>query len=96
VKKINEDEWAEIIHDRLAAQPELAAVTVQAMQEGILTANDRLRERVAEVSMGLVEAIRTKPGQVRRKRDVIVRAIMASTVYGSKWSDEAIAKEGGH
>jgi hypothetical protein len=72
VKKITEAEWAEIVHDRLAAQPELAAVTVAAMQEGILTANNRLRERVAELSMILLASTRPKPGQVRRKRDVIV------------------------
>ena len=93
VEKLTPEEWAAIVGGTLARQPELAAVTVQAMQAGILAANDRLRDRVADVSMGLVEALNTKPGQVKRRSEVIVRAIEASTVRGSKWSSEMIAKE---
>lgn len=91
--KITPEQWGAMVSEVLAAQPELAAVTVQAMQEGILQAQDRLRDRVARVSMGLVEALNTKRGQVRRNSHLIVRAIEASTVYGSKWSQEMIAKE---
>lgn len=93
MRKFTPEEWAEIISDVLAAQPELAAVTVTAMQDGILRAQDRLRERISEVSMGLVEALNTKPGYVRRNHDVIVAAIEASTVHPSPWSKDAIAKE---
>lgn len=92
MKQFTPEEWAAAVGDVLAQQPELAAVTVQAMQAGILAANDRLRDRVSDVSMGLVEALRTKPGHVKRRHDVIVRAIEASVVYGSTWSDEMIAK----
>lgn len=93
MKKITPEEWGDIVSDALAGQPELAAVTVQAMQAGIIEANERLRDRVADVSMGLVEALSTKPGQVKRRSEAILRAIEASTVCGSKWADEMIAKE---
>lgn len=92
-KKLSPEEWFAIVGETLARQPELAAATVEAMQAGILAANDRLRERVADVSMGLVEALNTRPGHVKRRRDVIVRAIKASTVCGSAWSEKMIAKE---
>lgn len=93
VDKLTPEQWAAIVRDVLALQPELAAITVQAMQEGILEAQDRLRERIADVSMGLVEALNTKRGQVKRRSSLIIKAIMASTVYGSKWATETIAKE---
>jgi hypothetical protein len=93
MKKLTPEQWADVVSDVLANQPELAAVTVQAMQAGILAANDRLRDRVADVSMGLVEALNTKPGHARRRGNVIARAIEVSTVCGSKWADEMIEKE---
>jgi hypothetical protein len=93
VNKFTPEQWAAVVSDVLAQQPELAAVTVQAMQAGILEARERLADRVADVSMGLVEALRTKPGHVKRRHDVIVRAIEASTVRGSTWSAEMIARE---
>lgn len=92
-EKLTPEEWFAIVGETLAQQPELAAVTVEAMQAGILAANDRLRERVAEVSMGLVEALNTRPGHVKRGREAIVRAIEASTVCGSEWAKKMIAKE---
>lgn len=92
-RKFTPEQWAQIVSGVLAEQPELAAVTVTAMQAGILEANERLRDRVADVSMGLHEAMSTKPGHVKRKHDVIVRAIEASNLRGSKWANEAIAKE---
>jgi hypothetical protein len=92
-QKIDAGRWASIVSDVLARQPELAAVTVQAMQAGIIEANERLADRVADVSMGLVQALSTKPGHVKRRSDMIVRAIEASTVRGSKWAAGAIAKE---
>ena len=94
MKKFTTEEWATVVSDVLAQQPELAAATVQAMQAGILEAQERQLDRIADVSMGLVEALSTKPGQVKRRRDVIVRAIEASTVHGSKWSAAMIAREG--
>jgi len=91
--KLSPERWAATVTFVLANQPELAGVTVQAMQEGILIANDRLRDRVAAVSMGLVEAMNTRPTHKKRRHDVIIRAIKASVVFGSKWSDDMIARE---
>ena len=92
-QNLTRDEWAEIVSDVLAEHPEWAAATVQATQAGILEANSRLRDRLADVSLGLVEALNTKRGQVKRRRDMIVAAIEASTVHPTKWSAEMIAKE---
>lgn len=92
-ERITPEEWFAAVREVLAQQPELAAVTVQAMQEGILAANDRLRARIADVSMGLAEAMRTKLPHRRRNHDLIVKAIKASTVHPSIWSKEAIRKE---
>lgn len=92
-RKFTPEQWAEIVSGVLANQPELAAITVTAMQAGILEANERLRDRIADVSMGLHQALNTKPGHVKRRHDLIVRAIEASNLRGSKWANEAIAKE---
>jgi hypothetical protein len=87
------EQWADAVADVLARRPDWAAVTVQAMQAGILEANERLRDRVADVSMGLHEALSTKRGQVKRRPDVIVRAVEASTLSGTPWANDVIAKE---
>jgi hypothetical protein len=92
-EKLDPEEWKSIVAEVLTAQPELAAATVQAMQAGILAALNRRSDRLADVSLGLAEAIRTKPGQAGRNRALIVRAIEASTVHPTKWSEAAISKE---
>ena len=91
--KITRDEWATLVAEVIREQPEYAAATVQAMQAGILAALDRKAGRLVDVSLGLVEALNTKPGHVRRNHASIIRAIEASTVHPSAWSAEAIAKE---
>lgn len=93
LKTFTRDEWAEIVSTVLSNQPELAATTVEAMQAGILNAQDRLRDRIADVSLGLVEALSTKRGQVRRNSERIITAIEASNVHPTKWSAETIARE---
>lgn len=92
-RKLTPEEWGIRVMDVLARQPELATVTVHAMQAGIMEALDRRSERIAEVSAGLVEALNTKPHHVKRNHDVIVRAIRACVYHGSKWAKEMIAKE---
>lgn len=89
----SEEEWAATVAYVLKEHPEYVSATVRAIQAGILAALDRKADRLATVSMGLVEALRTKPGQVRRNREQIVKAIEASTVFPSVWSTEAIEKE---
>lgn len=90
---MNELEWAATVEEVLGEHPEYAAITVAALQQGLLKALDRKSERLATVSLGLHEALRTKPGHVGRNHDRIVQAIEASTVFPSVWSDRAIAKE---
>lgn len=94
-ENLTRERWAAIVAETLAEHPGWAAVTVQAMQTGIVEANERLRDRLADVSMGLVEALNTKPGHVKRNGAQIVRAIEASNVHPTKWSAQAIAKENG-
>lgn len=91
--KLTPEEWSSIVSGVLAAQPELAAATVNAMQAGILAAQERQLDRIAELSMGLVEALDTKPGHVKRRHYLIVRAIRASTAHPTPWSEKAIARE---
>lgn len=92
-KKFTREEWAAIVASVISEQPELVSTTVAALQEGIVAALDRRSDRLADVSMGLVEALNTKPGHVKRDHDVIVRAIEASNVHPTKWSAQMIAKE---
>jgi hypothetical protein len=91
--ELTRERWTATVIDTLAEHPEWAGVTVQAMQVGILAANDRLRERISDVSLGLVEAMNTRLAHKKRRHDLIIRAIKSSNVFGSKWSDEALAKE---
>lgn len=93
VEGLSERDWSALVAEVLAVHPEFADVTVRALQEGILAAMGRRSDRLVDVSMGLVEALRTKPHHVNRDHDQIIRAIEASTVHPSKWSAEAIAKE---
>jgi hypothetical protein len=90
---ITREQWADMVADVLSAHPEFAAVTVQAMQEGILAAVARESDRRALVSMGLVEALNTKPRHVKRNHDRIITAIEASTFHPTTWSAAAIEKE---
>lgn len=93
MKEFTREQWADAVAEVISLHPEWVAATVNAVQAGILEANERLRDRVADVSMGLHQALITKPGHVKRRHDVIVRAIEASTLCGSKWADETIARE---
>lgn len=92
-RDLTKEQWSAIVSEVLSAQPDLAATTVTAMQEGILLAQDRQLERLANVSMGLAEALRTKPGYVKRQHDLIIKAIEDSTLMTSPWSYGAIAQE---
>lgn len=49
-RKFTPEQWAEIVSGVLANQPELAAVTVTAMQAGILEANERLRAELDDAA----------------------------------------------
>jgi hypothetical protein len=86
------ERWVSVVCDVLAEHPEWAGVTVGAMQQGLLDALDRRSERLSTVSLGLYEALSTRPGVKRRRRDVIVDAIKASNFHPTKWSAEMLAR----
>lgn len=92
--RIRPELWARMVTAVLASQPRLAAVTVEALQAGILASNERLLDRIEAVSMGLYEALNTKRGQARRDGGRIVKGIEASALQGTPWSAEMIEKEG--
>lgn len=92
-KQFTREDWALFVTSVISEQPELVSTTVAALQAGILSAQDRQLDRISDLSMGLHEALSTKPGHVRRQHDVIVKAIEASNIHPTAWSEAAIAKE---
>lgn len=92
-EEIARSRWRVLVKDTLADHPDWAADTIQAVQNGVLTANNRLRDRIADVSMGLWQALNTTRKAKRRNRAMIVRAIEASTLARTPWAEEAITKE---
>lgn len=91
--EITAEEWAAIVAHVLKEHPEFAAVTVQAMQAGIMAAVDRRAERLVRTSLALVEALNTKPHHVKRDHARIIDGIKASTYHPTAWSQAAIIKE---
>jgi hypothetical protein len=85
--------WATVVADVIAEHPEWMSTTVEAVQAGILAAQERQLDRIADLSMGLIEAINTKPGHVKRNHGAIIKAIEASNVHPTVWSEKAIARE---
>ena len=94
-RKLTVEEWAATVASVLAEHPEWMAATVNAVQKGVLVAQERLKERIAEVSLGLYEALNTKPHYVRRRHEFIIGGIKAGNLHPTPWSKEAIEKEGG-
>lgn len=95
MKKYTPAEWAEIVSDVIAAQPELVAVTVGAVQEVILRDRERQLDRISTISTGLVQALSTQPHHVKRQHDLVIAAIKDSNYHPSKWSAEMIARGSG-
>ena len=92
-EKIDPEEWAQLVASVLADRPELAAITVQAMQAGLLAAVDRQRTRNETLSMGLYEALNTMPKHVRRDHERIIKAVEASNLHSTPWAEKMIARE---
>lgn len=91
--EIKKERWAAQVESMLADHPDFAAVTVQAMQQGLLAAIERVKERNVTVSWGLMEATQTKPGHKRRDHGRIIEAVEASNFSGSRWATETIENE---
>lgn len=87
------EQWASTVEAVLAAHPDWTAVTVRALQSGLMEALDHQQERISSLSLGLVEAINTRPGAKRRVPDRIVKAVRASNYHPTEWSADVIAKE---
>lgn len=93
MSKIEKGEWASIVASMLAAHPDWAEVTVQMMQVGLLEAVERQKDRVSDLSLGLYEALSTRPGTKKRDGSRIAQAVRASNFFGSPWANDTIAKE---
>lgn len=93
MKRYTPGEWGAYVAEVIAAQPELVAVTVGAIQEGILRDRERQLDRISTISTGLVQALSTRPHHVKRQHDLVIAAIEASNYHPSKWSEQMIAKE---
>jgi len=94
-RKLTVEEWAATVAFVLAEHPEWMAATVNAVQKGVLVAQERQLDRISDLSLGLHEALRTERRAKTRRRDVIVKGIKASNIHPTVWSKEAIEKEGG-
>lgn len=92
-EKITPDQWAALVMDVLGSQPELAAVTVTAMQRGLLLAIDSSKERNVTLSRGLHAALQTERRAKTRDHEAIIQAVEASTFHHTPWSERAIERE---
>ena len=92
-EEIARAKWMRTVVDVLADHPGWAASTVQAMQAGIMEALDREWARRETVSWGLMEALNTKPGQLKRDHERIIAGIEASNFCDTPWSKKMIARE---
>jgi hypothetical protein len=86
-------QWEHMVAEVLAEHPQWMAATVNAAQRGVLAAVERQQDRNADLSMGLWQALSTRPGAKRRNKDLIIEAIKASTFAGSSWAEETSKKE---
>lgn len=92
-REMTKDEWAAAVYAALAAHPDWAAATVEAMQAGILEAIDRQKDRTLKVSLGLVEALNSQPGAKKRDGQRIIDAIEVSQFHPTPWSAKMIERE---
>lgn len=91
--RFTEMQWRVFVGRVIANQPELISPTVEGLQDGTLTALERQRERAFTLSLGLVEALNSKPGAVRRDRERIVAAVKVSQFHPTPWSKKIINRE---
>lgn len=85
--------WAQTVARTLAEHPEWVGDTIKAITAGITASNERLLDRVSDVSQGLLEALITRPGTKRRRGAVIVKAIESSQYAGTAWAQKMIERE---
>lgn len=90
---MSKEEWASAVYAALAAHPDWAQVTVGAMQQGLLEALDRQKDRVSTLSWGLHQALSSTRKAKRRQRQKIIDAIEVSTLHPTVWSKAMIERE---
>ncbi len=90
---LRKDAWLSLTADVIAEHPDWVGDTVMAVQTGVREAQERQMDRIEDLSMGLWQAVSTRPGAKRRDGETIAKAIETSTLAGSPWAQKAIEKE---
>ena len=85
--------WAALVVAVLTEHPDWMDVTVNAMQEGLMGAIERQKDRSLTLSTGLMEALNTRPGAKRRMSQRIIDAIQVSHYHPTPWSRRMIERE---
>lgn len=92
-RELTQGEWASVVYSVLADHPDWVATTVNALQEGVVQAIERQKDRALVLSLGLMEAVGNPLRGKRRNHDRIIDAIEASQLHPTKWSEAAIERE---
>ena len=90
---MTEQEWASIVYKVLADHPDWVATTVNAVQEGVVQAIERQKDRTYTLSLGLIEAVGSPLRAKKRNHDRVIAAIEVSQFHPTKWSEAAIERE---
>lgn len=93
-REITEQEWASTVYAVLAAHPGWVASTVNAIQQGVVEAIEHQQDRSHTLSIGLMEALNTRPGAKRRVRQRIIDAVKVSHFHPTPWSSRILEREG--
>jgi len=91
--ELTAQEWASVVYSTLAAHPDWVEITVTAIQQGVVEAIDRQKERTMKVGLGLMEALNSQPGAKRRDGQRIIEAIEVSQFHPTPWSAKMIDRE---
>lgn len=92
-QQMTKSRWMGIVAGMLADHPDWMEATVTAMQAGVSKALKRKDDRIEDLSVGLWQALTTRPGAKRRDSEAIIEGIEASVLANSPWAAEAIEKE---
>lgn len=91
-RDITREEWAAMVAATIADHPNWMAATMAAVQSGAAEAIERQKDRIADLSLGLLEALKDRRSP-RRDSARVVRAIQVSQFYPTQWSARQIARE---
>lgn len=91
--RLTPEGWATLVAMTLADHPDWVGVTVNAMQDGVVEAIERHKDRALTLSTGLMEAVRTERRAKGRVHDRVIDAIEVCNFHPTKWSAAAIERE---